>query len=382
MFECPCSLFGPPNRSALSHSANTREHVRAVGSSACQASLSLPPAIRLPVPVHDSVRQDAEAHTVRKPPNNRAARRTMNHGKRQWPFKDGRNGSVHLKRTRLAAFLGAWVAEQARQLPTQVSGIRLRQETTTSGNSCAFQTEYRVSTSNLKDMAIAPLIDRVPDDELLRQVAAGDASAFAELFGRRHADVFRFAWHMTASVSTAEDVVQDVFLVLMRDAQRYEAGRATVVAWLCGIARNCVRQRLDRDRRLEPFDVAGEHEPASDAGGALDPLADLIRTERIETLRRAVHTLPVPYREALVLCDLQEMTYGDAAKVLACPVGTVRSRLHRARALLAAKLSAAGLSAPVSRAVAQIGNPAAEPGQGEYAGRTRPGGADAGGCYV
>ena len=194
-------------------------------------------------------------------------------------------------------------------------------------------------------MAAAPLTDRVPDDELLTRVAAGDAAAFTELFRRRQLDIFRFGVHMTGSAATADDVVQEVFLVVMRDAARYEAGRASVAAWLCGIARNCVRQRLDRDRRLASVDFASDgREPASDAGGPMDPLADLLRAERIETLRRAVQALPVTYREALVLCDLQEMSYADAAEALGCPVGTVRSRLHRARSMLAARLSASSRS--------------------------------------
>jgi len=193
-------------------------------------------------------------------------------------------------------------------------------------------------------MAAAPSTDRIPDDELLRQASAGEATAFSELFRRRHPDVFRFALHMTGSVATAEDVVQDVFMIVMRDAARYEAGRATVAAWLCGIARNCVRQRLEKDRRLTSVDFADEGEPEPDGDGPQDPLADLLRAERIETLRRAVQTLPLPYREAVVLCDLQELPYADAAGALGCPVGTVRSRLHRARTMLAAKMSASGLS--------------------------------------
>ena len=179
---------------------------------------------------------------------------------------------------------------------------------------------------------------RVPDDELLARVAAGDGPAFSELFRRCHPPVFRFALHMTGSAATADDVVQDVFLIVMRDAARYQAGRATVVAWLCGIARNCVRQRLDGDRRLTTLDFADGSEPATDAGSPLDPLAGLLRDEQIETLRQAVRTLPLPYRETLVLCDLQELSYDAAAQALDCPVGTVRSRLHRARAMLATRL--------------------------------------------
>jgi len=190
-------------------------------------------------------------------------------------------------------------------------------------------------------MAAAPLTDRVPDDELLARVAAGDAAALTALFRRHQPGIFRFGIHMSGSAAIADDIVQEVFLVVMRDAGRYETGRGSVTAWLCGIARNCVRQRLDRDRRLTStaFDEDGI-EPASDTGGPWDPLAGLLKAERIDALRRAVQTLPVAYRETLVLCDLQELSYQDAADALGCPVGTVRSRLHRARELLTARLSA------------------------------------------
>ncbi|MGH9592842.1 MAG: sigma factor-like helix-turn-helix DNA-binding protein, partial [Bryobacteraceae bacterium] len=71
-----------------------------------------------------------------------------------------------------------------------------------------------------------------------------------------------------------------------------------------------------------------------------DALAELLRRQENERVRQAVLSLPAVYREALVLCDLEEMEYGDAARRMDCPVGTVRSRLHRARSLLAAKLGA------------------------------------------
>ena len=71
-----------------------------------------------------------------------------------------------------------------------------------------------------------------------------------------------------------------------------------------------------------------------------DTLGDLTRAESVEALRQAVLTLPVRYREAVVLCDLQEMSYADAAAVVGCALGTIRSRLHRGRALLTVKLTA------------------------------------------
>jgi RNA polymerase sigma-70 factor (ECF subfamily) len=168
-------------------------------------------------------------------------------------------------------------------------------------------------------------------------------------------------------------VVQDVFMVVVRDGARYEPGRATVAAWLCGIARNFVRQRLERDRRLTLVDFADDGEPSAVDDGVADPLASLLRAERIETLRRAVQALPLAYREAVVLCDLQEMSYGDAAAALGCPVGTVRSRLHRARTMLAAKLAVSALSPAASAVGARAGPPALEAGWAGQAGATNTG---------
>ena len=177
------------------------------------------------------------------------------------------------------------------------------------------------------------------DDVLLARIAMGASESLAVLFRRRQADVYRFALHMSGAVAVAEDVTQDVFLIVMRDAGRYEPGRSTVAAWLCGIARNCVRQRLERDGRWESL----VEEAAGDDAQAVvlpDPLSDLTRSERVAMLRRAVIALPVRYREVVVLCDLEELTYAEAADALGCAIGTVRSRLHRARTMLAARLAA------------------------------------------
>src|SRR5919108_2244180 len=93
------------------------------------------------------------------------------------------------------------------------------------------------------------------DADLVARTARGDADAFALLFRQRQGDVYRFALHMTASPAIADDVTQETFLAVMRDPQRFEPGRATVVAWLCGIARNHVRRRLERDRGHQSLDL-------------------------------------------------------------------------------------------------------------------------------
>jgi RNA polymerase sigma-70 factor (ECF subfamily) len=188
-------------------------------------------------------------------------------------------------------------------------------------------------------MSQNPLPDSVPDEELLRRAAAGDAEAFTALFRRRQSDVYRFALHMTGVPAVAEDVTQDVFLAVIHDAGRYDATRATVKAWLSGIARNHALRRLEREQGVVPL-YEDHEEPGTRVDS--DPLAVLTRGERIEALRKAILTLPLPYREAVVLCDLQELTYAEAASALECAVGTVRSRLHRGRALLAAKMRVEG----------------------------------------
>ena len=181
-------------------------------------------------------------------------------------------------------------------------------------------------------------LERTSDDLLIAAIAAGRPEALTSLFRRRQADVYRFALHMSGAPALADDVTQDVFLIVMREASRYQPGRGSVTAWLCGIARNCVRQRIDRDARLESLGV--NPDDATQPVVEPDPLGELTRVERIAMLRRAVLALPVRYREVVVLCDLEELTYAETADALGCAIGTVRSRLHRARAILAMRLAA------------------------------------------
>jgi RNA polymerase sigma-70 factor (ECF subfamily) len=180
--------------------------------------------------------------------------------------------------------------------------------------------------------------EQAGDDELVSATAEGDRTAFSVLFQRTQGAVYRFALHMTGSPEAADDITQDVFLVVMRDAWRYDRARATVTAWLCGIARNHARRRRASDAAFMAMD--DETERTCEGASRTDPVIDLVRHQRIEAVRRAVLRLPYRYREVVVLCDLQEMSYMDAAAALGCAVGTVRSRLHRGRALLAEKLAA------------------------------------------
>ena len=173
---------------------------------------------------------------------------------------------------------------------------------------------------------------RESDEELIAAVAAGDREAFGGLYRRRRPDVYRFALHMTGSPAAAEDVAQDVFLAVIKEAGRYAPGRSGVVPWLLGIARNHALRRIT-ERRHEPLPGPGR-EPGIDA----DPADGIVRGQELASLRAALVGLPVVFREAVVLCDLQELSYQAAAEAAGCAIGTIRSRLHRGRGLLAAAL--------------------------------------------
>jgi RNA polymerase sigma-70 factor (ECF subfamily) len=179
------------------------------------------------------------------------------------------------------------------------------------------------------------------DGDLLRLLTAGNEAAFLEFYRRHQGSVYRFALQMSGKTDIAEEVTQDVFMVVMGSAIRYETARGSVAAFLYGIARNIVRRALERERPyITMLDDADNEYASRLTAGHQDLVGDLARNERVETLRKAVLALPPAYREVVVLCDLHERDYAEAASALGCAVGTVRSRLHRARALLTEKLRA------------------------------------------
>ena len=207
------------------------------------------------------------------------------------------------------------------------------------------------------------------DADLLRLMLAGDDEAFTTLYRRRQGGVYRFALQMSGSEAVAEDVVQETFMVLMRDGGNFDAARGSLAAYLYGIARNHVLRAFDRERALVRFDdetEEGGDSPHENLIARPDPLGDLTRAESVEKLRQAVLALPPHYREVVVLCELHEMSYVEAAGALGCAVGTVRSRLHRARAMLAEKMRgrSAGSAAAVVEGEAEAGAGGAQaPGQ-------------------
>jgi RNA polymerase sigma-70 factor (ECF subfamily) len=182
------------------------------------------------------------------------------------------------------------------------------------------------------------------DEGLLRRMMAGDEEAFTLLYRRRQPAIYRFALHMSGNRAAAEDVTQEVFMTLIRDARRFDPGRGTLGGFLFGVARNFLHKRWEQERRSVPLEVTeGGIQPGAagnqNGDGVLPGSGDeFTALETAERVRRAITTLPENYREAVVLCELEGMSYEEAATALDCPVGTVRSRLHRARAMLLEKL--------------------------------------------
>ena len=172
------------------------------------------------------------------------------------------------------------------------------------------------------------------DGDLLRLMAAGSEDAFGVLYLRWSPSVYRFALHMSGDQPIAEEVTQDTFMTLVRRPSMFDETRGALISWLLGIARNLTRRALG----ASPDDACLDD--SAEFAGPTDILSDLTRREMIDAVRQAVLSLPPAYREVVVLCDLQEMDYSDAAAALDCPVGTVRSRLHRGRTILMTKLQA------------------------------------------
>jgi len=184
------------------------------------------------------------------------------------------------------------------------------------------------------------MADFVRDDqELLRQLSRGNEAAFKTLYQRYQGPIYRFALHMSGNSATAEETTQDVFTELINNSRGYDANKGSVGGYLFGMARNITRRAMQEcrpEQALEEDDLdCDEFAVAAD----LDVLHELTNGELLAALRSAVLGLPQQYRETVVLCDLEELSYQQAAELLNCSPGTVASRLHRARKILKKKLS-------------------------------------------
>jgi RNA polymerase sigma-70 factor (ECF subfamily) len=180
------------------------------------------------------------------------------------------------------------------------------------------------------------------DAELLRQVRAGTASAFAELYRRHQGPLYRFALLRCGSPDTAADVVQEAFMGLLTERFRFDPLRGQLQHFLFGVARNLILKIEESRQRQVALPDSGEDDEAELelADEAAGPLARLLENEAAEEVRRALALLPAHYRDVVILYEMHDLAYAEIAQVCQVDIGTVRSRLSRARTALAARLSA------------------------------------------
>jgi RNA polymerase sigma-70 factor (ECF subfamily) len=176
------------------------------------------------------------------------------------------------------------------------------------------------------------------DLELIRQFQTGNREAFAALYRAHQAAVNRFATYMTGDFFEAEELTQQVFVWFIHHPNAFNPERGDLAVFLGGVARKLLQRQWRKQRRWQSLDdlLSRRHESRNLVAPAIDP----VRAMDAATIRRAISLLPPVYREAIVLCDVEGKSYEEAALFLKCPIGTVRSRLYRARVILTDKFNA------------------------------------------
>ena len=173
-------------------------------------------------------------------------------------------------------------------------------------------------------------VAELPDDELMRRIRLGDPASFGGLVDRYADDLFRLAYSLVGNEPDARDMVQETFLGAFRRASAF-AGRSTVKTWLMRILFNRVwkARRSRRVRRALSLDAPTG--AAAESDGQMQSRSPAAAVEARQDVQVMLAALPEDYRQVIVLRELQRLTYDEIAGVLSIPVGTVESRLHRAR---------------------------------------------------
>ncbi len=185
------------------------------------------------------------------------------------------------------------------------------------------------------------------DAELLQRMQRGDGEAFSALYQRHQQRVFRYASVYSGAEGIAADITQEVFMQLI-DNHSFDPAQGPLRAYLLGMARNLLRRHW---RDAQRFDALPSEEdgPLGDTLiEHLEPSMLVSRAQQHGDLHAAILALPSYYREVMILCELEELDYQEAARILEVPIGTVRSRLNRARKALSVAMGASPLAAAVS----------------------------------
>jgi RNA polymerase sigma-70 factor, ECF subfamily len=179
-----------------------------------------------------------------------------------------------------------------------------------------------------------PLTDPRSDASLISRYRAGGRDAATALYRRHVTVVYRFAALWTGSQAAAADVTQEVFIHFFQKPDTFDVTRGALASWLLGIARNTARHHVRDQARWTSIDDEDSRIPLQ--VNLTTPLDLALRDHDAAQLHTLIRALPPIFRDVIVLIDLQELSYAEAALICDCELGTVRSRLSRARAMLAA----------------------------------------------
>ena len=170
--------------------------------------------------------------------------------------------------------------------------------------------------------------DRNTDELLLERAGAGESAAFLQIYERHRDPVFRFAYRLSGSVETAEDITHDCFVGLLKKPANFRAGRAALRTYLLAAARNLwFKQLRTLDRETELDEIV---EPKFQAIGR-GPLGEILDDELTARVKEAVSALPPMQREALVLFEYEGLALNEIAEIVGADLGAVKARIHRAR---------------------------------------------------
>lgn len=190
-------------------------------------------------------------------------------------------------------------------------------------------------------VTMMPLTDPQPDFDLLRRLRGGDMAALSELYRKHSGPLYRFALLQCGGADQAHDIVQETFLALMDAGGKFDPTQGSLGNYLFGVARNLSRRSLEISRRWVSNDSDDEYDTWAD--DAPTPMECLLQNETAEAVRAALAKVPPHFREVVILYEMHDFSYAEAATACGIDIGTVRSRLHRGRALLAKALGRAGL---------------------------------------
>ena len=181
-----------------------------------------------------------------------------------------------------------------------------------------------------------PLTDPTQDLTLLTEMRRGSATAFEQLYRRHQGSLYRFALLRCGSAATAADIVQEVFLALLNDTLKFDPTRGVLQGFLFGVTRNLLLKQQDATRRYVPNDHALDTDDADNdiADISAGPLERLLANEAAENVRSALQQIAPHYRDVLIFYKMHDLSYVEIAHICNVDIGTVRSRLSRARAKL------------------------------------------------